>query len=331
MTGRRMAAMLGVAASAAVLAAGCGATDDGSGGARIVVTTPTLGALVGEMAGDDARVEVLMPNGADPHEYRPSARQVAALSDADLVVENGLGLEAGLVDAIDRAREDGVEVLTATDHVVLLRHSSDAEEAAGSPAEDDHAHGEAEDDHAHSEAEDDHAHEHPADDPHIWMDPIAMRDVVLALAPHLEELTGADVGARSAGLAERLEALDREVAVQLAGIPGGARTLVTGHESMGYFAQRYDLELIGSLVPSLSSQAQVSAANLAELRNRIEAEGVDAIFAETGTPESVARAIADETGARVVEIGTHTLPDDGSYFTFIRDIATEVDEALDPA
>lgn len=325
----------GVIAAVAVAAAGC---DDGGGaqGARIVVTTPALGAVVSDLVGDSAEVQVLMPNGADPHDYRPSAREVAELNQADLVVENGLGLETGVLDAIDRAREDGVEVVTATDHVTLLRNSSGGEGAAGPAGDEDHAHGDddhadgAGDDHAHAD-EDDHAHDRSGDDPHIWLDPVAMRDVVVAVAPRAEAVTGADLGARRDDLVERLELLDRQVALQLAGIPGGGRTLVTGHESMGYFAERYDLDLVGSLVPSLSSQAQVSAANLAELRDLIQEEGIPAIFAETGTPEAVARAIADETGARVVEIGTHTLPDDGSYFTFIRDIAATVDEALDPA
>jgi zinc/manganese transport system substrate-binding protein len=97
---------------------------------------------------------------------------------------------------------------------------------------------------------------------------------------------------------------------------------------MGYFADRYGFEVIGALVPSLSSQAQASASNLAALRRQVEEAGVPAIFTEVGTPAGVADAIADETGARVVEIDTVALPDDGSYETLIRNVAAAVDEGL---
>ena len=103
---------------------------------------------------------------------------------------------------------------------------------------------------------------------------------------------------------------------------------MTGHESMGYFAARYGFRLVGALIPSLSSQAEASAGDLADLRRQVQDAGVPAIFNETGTPGGLADAIADETGARVVEIGTHTLPPDGSYVTMMRDIARAVDDGL---
>ena len=85
-------------------------------------------------------------------------------------------------------------------------------------------------------------------------------------------------------------------------IPAADRKLVTGHESMGYFADRYGFTLVGALVPSISSQAEASAADLAELTEQIEAVGVSVIFIEIGTQSSVADAIGDETGATVVEL-----------------------------
>ena len=312
----RAAAALLAAVAATSIAAGCG-SDDGASGDRpeIVVTTTTLGAVVQDLVGDTAEVVVLMPNGVDPHDFQPSAQDAAALGGADLVVENGLDLEEGLEDAISAARRDGVAVFSATDHVTLREFG-----------EDEHS------DEEHSEEEAAHADEeengHGPEDPHIWMDPIAMRDVALALAPVLNRDLGLDLGDRSADLDARLGELDAEIRESLSVIPEARRKLVTGHESMGYFADRYDFELIGALIPSLSSQSQVSASNLAELRELIETEGVPAIFNETGTPEGVADAIADQTGARVVEIASHNLPDDGSYLTFMRDVAAAVEDGL---
>jgi zinc/manganese transport system substrate-binding protein len=298
---RRAAIALLPGVAATLLAvAGCGSGDGaGDGRPTVVVTTRVLGSVVQELVGDAATVEVLMPDGVDPHDFQPSARDAAALGEADLVVENGLGLEEGLEDAIAIARDHGAQVFSAGDHATLRQFGG---------GEEEHAHG--------------------PEDPHIWMDPIAMRDVALALAPVLENDLGLDLAGRGADLDGRLGALDAELREALSTIPAARRRLVTGHESMGYFADRYDFELVGALIPSLSSQAQVSASNLAELRAVVEREDVPAIFSEVGTPEGVADAIGDQTGARVVEIASHDLPDDGSYFTFMRDVAAAVEDGL---
>jgi zinc/manganese transport system substrate-binding protein len=305
---RRVVALLAAAVAALPVVAACD-SDQGAGDGRptIVVTTTVLGAVVSELVGDAAEVQVLMPDGIDPHDFQPSARDAAALGDAGLVVENGLDLEEGLGDAIEGARDDGVAVFTATDHVELREAGGDA---------DDHS----EEEHAEEE--------HGTEDPHIWMDPLAMRDVAVALAPVVRDELGLDLATRDEDLAGRLEALDEELRGTLAAIPAERRRLVTGHESMGYFADRYGFELVGALIPSLSSQAQVSASNLAGLREQIEREGVPTVFTERGTPPGVAEAIGEQTGARVVEIATHDLPDDGSYATFMRDAAAAVRDGL---
>ena len=267
---------------------------------HVVVTTPVLGSLVRDLVGDAARVTVVMPNGADPHEFQPSARDVAELTGADLVVANGLGLEEGLGQALRQAEDAGTPVVDATDLVTLRRFDPSARDEIA---------------------------EHGPEDPHIWTDPLTMRQFVAGLAPLLRA-QGIDTGGRAAALEARLTRLDREIRATLAGVPPARRTLVTGHESMGYLAARYGFRLVGALIPSLSSQAEASAANLADLRAQVRREGVPAIFNETGTPGGLARAIADETGARVVEIGTHNLPADGSYVTMMRGIARAVASGL---
>jgi zinc/manganese transport system substrate-binding protein len=154
-----------------------------------------------------------------------------------------------------------------------------------------------------------------------------MRDVVAALGPELAAV-GVDVGDRAVDVEQRLADLDAELRSTLAAVPEGSRKLVTGHESMGYFADRYEFELVGTVVPGLSSQGEVSAGELAELKGTIEREGVGAIFTEIGTPAAVVEAIGREAGVEVVELPSHTLPEDGSYFSFIRGIAASVAAAL---
>jgi zinc/manganese transport system substrate-binding protein len=96
---RRTVAALLVAALA--VATGCGSDGAADTGPTVVVTTPLLGAVVEDLVGETAAVEVVMPNGIDPHDFQPSARDVEAVAGADLVVENGLDLEEGLEDALE--------------------------------------------------------------------------------------------------------------------------------------------------------------------------------------------------------------------------------------
>ncbi|MFH0914393.1 MAG: metal ABC transporter substrate-binding protein [Chloroflexota bacterium] len=271
----------------------------------IVVTYSVLGSLVKELVGDKAAVTVSVPNGVDPHDWEPSAKDIEAINKADLVIQNGLGLEGGLEKTLETARNKGAKFFTASDHI-MVRHVGPGE---GIPSGDpDQVVG--------------------ASDPHLWMDPIAMKSVVSALAPELMRELGLDVANQAADLANRLDSLNKEVANIVAAIPQGNRKLVTGHESMGYFAQRYGFKLVGVIIPSLSTQAQVSAGDLAALKKAIQVNQVKAIFTELGTSPAVARAIGDETGVKVVELTAAALPIDGSYFTFLRDIAGVIAEAL---
>jgi zinc/manganese transport system substrate-binding protein len=283
---------------------GCQATTS-SPKKSIVVTYSILGSIVKELVGDKATVTVSMPNGLDPHEWEPSARDIETINKADLVIENGLGLEGGMEKTLEAARSKGVKFFTASDHVVV-RHVGPGE---GIPSGDpDQAIG--------------------AADPHLWLDPVAMKNVVIALVPALMEYLNLDVAAQANALEDRLDSLNTEVANITAQLATDNRKLVTGHESMGYFAQRYDFKLVGVIIPSLSSQAGVSASDLAALKKSIQDNQVKAIFTELGTSPAVAKAIGDETGVRVVELTTHALLGDGSYFTFMRSLATVIANAL---
>ncbi len=291
----RIATILGTVAMLAAACSGAGPTS-APGIPSVVVTYPILGAVVAELVGDRATVTVLMGNGVDPHDWSPSAKDIERVEKADLVVANGLNLEEGLAKPLAEAEKRGVVVFRATDHVkVRQQATADGRSTAG--------------------------------DPHFWVDPLAMRDVVLALVPALGSV-GIDVADRAPALATRLADLDAATRATLAVIPEARRLLVTGHESMGYFADRYGLRLVGAVIPGLTSQGDVSAGQLADLRAAIEAQGVAAIFTEIGTPRAVVEAIGRETGVTVVELPSHTLPADGSYFSFIGQIATAIATAL---
>ena len=303
---QRFMSWVSVIVIGAVGLSACGGNTESGEAERpsVVVSTPILGALVTEIVGDSADVTVLMPNGVDPHGWEASPKEIEALSSADVVVINGLHLEESLEEAIDAARGDGVRVFEAADHVDVIVGVDEDE---------------------HSEDESDHGH---ADgDPHIWTDAAAMADVALAMGDEFAE-AGIDVGDRASVVYERLLTLDNDLRKLVDEVDASERKLVTGHESLAYLAARYEFELVGAVIPGLSSESEVSAGELAELKDLIEAESVGVIFSEAGTQDQVVQAIADETGVDVVELDTHLLPEDGTYDTFMTELVSAIVSAL---
>ncbi len=295
-----------VALAVVPVVASCGGTtaDNADGKKTVVVTYSILGSLVREAVGDAANVVVLIPNGSDPHEWEPSAKDIERLNNADLIVRNGLDLEGGVLDVLNNAQDDGVATFVASDHVTIRLVGEGEGLPTGDPDQ-----------------------EVGAQDPHLWMDPLTLKDAMVALGPTLAE-QGIDVADGITAVVAGLDSLDAEVKDVLAAVPESNRKLVTGHESMGYFAKRYGFQLIGALIPSLTTQAGVSAQDLSTLSAEIAAQNVKAIFTEIGTPTQVADAIGQETGVKVVDLASHTLPDDGTYATFLLENATKVATAL---
>jgi zinc/manganese transport system substrate-binding protein len=296
--GRSAAVLPVIVLCLTVLLAGCQKEVQAAKGKRTIVATYTvLASVAAELVGGSFDVKALIPNGQDPHEWEPSARDMEALNKADLIVQNGLGLEGGMEKALKQAADVGVKVFVAADSVQVRTvgkgegiPSGDADQALGAP------------------------------DPHLWLDPLSMKAVADGLAARIRTDFGVDVSDRAAALDARLDALDAEIRAMVGAIPADRRKLVTGHESMGYYARRYGFTLIGAIIPSLTTQAEVSASDMAALKRLIAGNGVGVVFTELGTPAAVAEALAREAGVRSVALSTHSLPPDGSYFTFERNL-----------
>lgn len=265
----------------------------------VVVTYSVLAAVVEPILSGVADVRVLIPNGQDPHDYAPSAKDVELMASAVLVVANGLDLEEGLVDTLSRVESDGVPVFRVTDHVTLLELGKD---------------------------DDGHDHDHGSEDPHVWTDPLTMGQMLPTFSTLASEVLGVDLTEQTVAAAEGLRALDAEVQAVMSTV--NDCRLVTGHDSMQYFAQRYGCEVIGAVIPSLSTGAEPSAGELSELRRVAQGAGVAAIFTELGTPTAVAEQIAREVGVPLVELSTHVVPDGGGYRQFMLSMAVDIAEAL---
>jgi ABC-type Zn uptake system ZnuABC Zn-binding protein ZnuA len=118
----------------------------------------------------------------------------------------------------------------------------------------------------------------------------------------------ATYAANAAAYSAQLEELDLWIAAQIEQIPPARRLLVTNHESLGHYAGRYGLEVVGAVVPSVTTGASPSAQQLAALADLIRAEGAPAVFLETGANDQLARQLEDETGIAVVtDIYTHSI------------------------
>lgn len=284
----RLAGVLLAAVLGGVLLAACGGDDDGGAdGLRVVATTTQIGALAREVAGDRAQVVTLLQAGADAHDYEPSPQDSRRLREARLVLKNGIGLDDWLDDLIANSGTKA-KVVVVTEGITPLE--------GGDPGHEDHAHEDEKDDHGH-----DHAHEDG--DPHVWHDPenvkVMVRNIAEALA-EADSANAAEYRARAEAYAAKLDETDREIRALLEPIPAANRKVVTNHESLAYFARRYDVEFVGAIIPGTAKETQPSAQDLARLTDLIRAEGVKAIFAEAEIDPKVAEQLAKDTGVKVV-------------------------------
>jgi zinc/manganese transport system substrate-binding protein len=170
------------------------------------------------------------------------------------------------------------------------------------------------------------------DDPHVWMDPLRTAAALPSLA---EALGTADpehaivYRDRAAALGERLEDLDREIARSLDSLPTGERELVTSHDALGYFADRYDLEVIATAFPTSGAEAEPSAAALADVQQAIRQSGVPAVFAEEGDDPQVLEQVASEADVEVIdELLVESPGAAGTYEAMLRHDAELITDAL---
>lgn len=271
---------------ASALIAGCG--EDGGGAAAgidAVATTPVVADLARNVGGDRIAVTALMAPNTDPHEYEVRPRDVETVAEAGLVLRSGGDLDDWLQEAIEGSGSEAPAV-NLIDHVRAR-----------------------------------------TGDPHWWQDPRnaaravrAIRDALVKADPAGDAAYRANADAYIA----KLRALDVAVARCMERVPEDRRRLVTTHDALGHYAGRYGIEVIGTVIPSLSTEGQPSAGETAELVETIRREGVKTIFAESSVDPKVEEAIASEADARVgEELWADTLGPEGSTgATYLQAIAS---------
>lgn len=285
-------------------------------GLRAVVTFSILADLVERVGGDDIVVHGLVGSGLDTHTFEALPSDSVALAQADVILAIGLGFEPWLPELVQAAGVEGklVELGGALPEQDLLR-IADEEEPVSS-----------------------HVEERGDFDPHVWQDPLRTQVLVHAIA---EALAMADPGQsgeyreRSQALAAELEALDVWIRDRLASVPADERRLVTTHDALGYFADRYEFTIVGTALGHSTETVSPSAQDLAELIESLRAHPVPALFGAFGESNLLLNQIADEAGiAQVIPLYADSLGPAGSegetYLAMMRYNAEAIAAALSP-
>lgn len=257
-------------ALASLFLTGCGSAPKSSDGRLNALTSTTfLADITRNIAGDRISVDSLLPVGADPHAYQAAPSDVAKIAESDLLILNGLEYEHFIEPLLENAGGERLMI----------------EATAGlSPRKDAGS-------------------EHGVD-PHMWLDPNLVvtyveniRDGLIQVDVEGTQIYKANADAYIA----QLKDLDKWIVEQVNTIPAERRLLVTNHEAVGYFAERYGFEVAGAVIPSLSTDAGTSAKELAALIEVIKTSGAPAIFLGEVENPDLANQIAAETDVRVVD------------------------------
>ena len=288
MNHRRSMLSIAAAVASVTVLAGCGSGGDDAGQAApghsgaaplaVVATTPEVADFVRNIGGSEVTVTQIIKPNVDPHEFEPTPADIKAIGEAKVVVKNGVGLEGWLDRTVEASGFQGAVVDSSQGVALREGGHEEGEEAGEEHAGEDH-------------------------DPHIWHNP---RNAKIMVTNIEKGLAAADA-ARAETFAKNLTAysaeldkLDASNEAAYAKLPAADRKLVTNHDAFGYYVDRYKLEFVGSVIPSLDTSAELSAKQLADLVAKIKATGTKAIFTESSLPPKSAEAIAQQAGVKVV-------------------------------
>ena len=328
----------------------------------VVATFSILGDMVKRIGGEHVAVTTLVGPDGDTHVYQPTPAAARAVSEAKILVVNGLQFEGWLDRLIDASDFDGIRVV-ATDgiepiafddehdhggslevHAEEAGHDHDHDDQAEAGHDDDHDHDEhaeaaahdhddEHDDKAHAEAGHDH-HDHGAFDPHAWQslgNAADYVDNITAALAQADPANAADFYQNRAAYIAEVEALDAEIREIMAALPADRRIVVTSHDAFQYFGRDYGLTFIAP--QGLSTESEASAKDVARLIQQIRERGIRAVFIENIGDARLLEQIANETGAAIggtLYPGALSGPDGPAptYLDMMRHNATTLAQAL---
>ena len=263
----------------------------------VLTTTTILADIARNVVGDRLTVGSLLPAGVDPHSYQPVPQDGTKLNQSRVVIVHGAEYESFLQSLLENAdgNKNVIDVSTGTR---LLSNDQ-------------------------------------GNDPHLWFDP---NNVIIYVDNIREGLVqfdpdGAEVyEANASKYISQLHELDAWINGQVAQVEPQRRVLVTNHDALGYFADRYGFRVVGAVIPGFSSNSAPSAQQMADLIEQIKLYEVPAIFLDASDNPDLAQQIAAETGVRVVtDLHLESLTEGGpagTYMDMMRDNVTKIVQAL---
>ena len=258
------------------LLAACGGGDETSedGRLRVVTTVSPITSIASAIGGDRIALEGVVPEGVNSHTYEPAPSVARLITDADLIVVNGLQLEEPLRRMAEANKQDDAVILLLGEQTVSPEQwifDFSFPETEGKP------------------------------NPHLWTDPILglrYAELIEAELARLDPDNASYYAANLATFRQRIEALDAAIIQAVATVPAGQRKLVTYHDSWPYFSLRYGFDVLGAVQPSDFSDP--SPREVAALIDQVKAAGVPAVFGSEVFPSDVLETIAEATGATFV-------------------------------
>ena len=271
-------------ASIALIGVACGGGDGETGGGdseadggalRVVTTVSPITSLVENIGGTRIRLRGIVPEGTNSHTFEPAPSVARVISEADLIVLNGLSLEEPSLRMAEANKKDDAVILELGDRAITKEQwvfDFSFPESGGHP------------------------------NPHLWTDPLLALKYAELIRDELARLDPPNASYYSENydkLKGRIEELDRLIVAAVETLPPENRRLLTYHDSFPYFAMRYGLQVIGAVQPS--DFAEPSAREVGRLIDQVKETGVPAIFGSEVFPSKVMQQIAKEGGAQFVD------------------------------
>ncbi len=234
---------------------------------KIVATTTQLTDFVKNIAGNNVEVNTIFRPNVDPHEYEPTPEDVKVISDADIIIQNGVGLEKRLDKNIN---DSNAKKMVASDYINILQGNE----------------------------------EEPDGDPHIWFSVQNTKKIVQQIAVVLIQADSQNENIYNTNMNTyllQLNDLDTYIKNRVSELPINNRKLVTNHDAFGYYIKEFGFEFIGSVIPGLSTESQPSVEETTTLINKIKEQNVKAIFTESSINPKLAEQIANEASVKIVD------------------------------
>jgi len=262
---------------------------------KIVATTSIVADVVAQVGGDLVDVQILLPEGTDPHNFEPTPQDIAKIADADVIFAHGAGLETFLENLIESAgaEEKVIEVAEGIELLGGVKDEHDDDEHSG--------------------------------DPHTWTDP----NNVIIWVENIESSLIAEDAIHAGSYAENADAyiaelreIDAWIRERISEIPLENRQIVTDHSLLRYYVDEYGLEQVGAIIPGYSSLSEPSAQEMADIEDTIRELKVRTIFVGKTTNPDLAERVAEDTGVQLVYFYTGSLSasggEAGTYLDYLR-------------